>query len=158
VSYEDKTYEVDSTSIDLFPHEGFFLAVKEQTNELGFETVHETVTNEMDKAFGEDNMELTGRSDLMLAHTDASCHVFTDATWMTDVVANHDSTGICVGGDSVVQHEGTGCLPVTFLDKEGKIGAQVKLKDICLYKKFGFNLFSLTKAMSLGWKIHSRDD
>jgi hypothetical protein len=128
------------------------LAVKEQTNELGLETVHETVTNKTDMAFGEDNVELTGQSDLMVADTGASCHVFTDATWMTDVVANHDSTGICVG-DSVVKHEGRGCLPVTFLDNEGKVGAQVKLKDVHLSKKFGSNLFSLTKA-----KIRSGDD
>jgi hypothetical protein len=41
--------------------------------------VDETVSFEM--MFGEDNVELGGQGDLMVANVGASCNVFTDAMW-----------------------------------------------------------------------------
>jgi hypothetical protein len=100
--------------------------------------------------------QLLGRKDLMIADTSASCHIFTMADWMINVAPNEDAMrGIHVGGASVVRHDGIGELPVTFKNKDGKTLARVQLKDVRLAANFGLNLFSLTKAMKLGWSIQS---
>jgi hypothetical protein len=98
-------------------------------------------------------IELLGRKDIMVADTGASCHVFTAMDWMTNVSPNSDSCGICVGGQRIIQHQGIGELPVTIKDKSGRVSTSVTLKNVKVSKDFGFNLFSLTRAISLGWSI-----
>jgi DNA-directed RNA polymerase subunit RPC12/RpoP len=101
--------------------------------------------------------ELLGRKDIMVADTGASCHIFQSMDWMTNVQSSSESRGIRVGGQRVVQHQGVGDLPVTFKAKDGRVCASVTLKNVKISKEFGFNLFSLTRAMSHGWSIRSEN-
>jgi hypothetical protein len=101
--------------------------------------------------------ELLGRKDIMVADTGASCHIFTSMDWMTNVQLSSESRGIRVGGQRVVQYQGVGDLPVTFKANDGHVCASVTLKNVKISKEFGFNLFSLTRAMSLGWSIRSEN-
>jgi hypothetical protein len=102
-------------------------------------------------------LELLSRKDVLVADTGASCHVFTTPDWLVNVVPNDEMRGIRVGGQKVIQHQGIGDLPITFMTKDGKPGASVTLKNVKIAEGFGFNLFSLTRAMSLGWNIRSND-
>jgi hypothetical protein len=106
---------------------------------------------------GDGATELLGCKDIMVADTGASCHIFTSMDWMTNMQTSSESRGICIGGQRVVQHQGVGDLPVTFKAKDGRVCASVTLMNVKISKEFGFNLFSLTRAMSHGWSIRSEN-
>jgi hypothetical protein len=92
----------------------------------------------------------------MVADTGASCHIFTSTDWMINVQTTNESRGIRVGGQRVIEQQGIGDLPVTFKDKDGCAGPSVTLKNVKISENFGFNLFSLTCAMSFSWSIRSK--
>jgi hypothetical protein len=98
---------------------------------------------------------ILSRKNIMVADTGASCHIFTSMDWMTNVKTSKESRGIRVGGQRVIGQQGIGDLPVTFKDKNGLAGPSVTLKNVKILENFGFNLFSLTRAMLLGWSMPS---
>jgi hypothetical protein len=83
--------------------------------------VSEFVSSTTELAFSEDNVELGGQGDLMVANVGASRNVFTDATLMVNVVPKNNTDGICVDDDGVIWHDDTGDHLIKFLSMNDEV-------------------------------------
>jgi hypothetical protein len=79
------------------------------------------------------------------------CCVFTDAMWMENVVQNNNSTGMCMGGDVVIQNEETDDCLIKVLSTNNEVN------DIGpVIQSVGDECKLLTKA--IGGKVDMRDE
>lgn len=97
--------------------------------------------------------ELLKDPNVWIGDTGATVHMSPHKVGMTNVRQGSKQDAVTMGNKQVEQVIEIADIPGTVCNKNGNQLHRTTMKDVALVPNGGFNLFSLTKMMSAGWKL-----
>ena len=95
--------------------------------------------------------------NVWIGDTAVMVHMTYDDTGMRNVCkATEDS--VTMGNKAVESAAKIGDIPVVPCDKHGNESDRTMMTDVAVVPECGYNLFSITKLLKLGWKLEGSDE